>query len=77
MDDNSSVASFEEISPSGKVFGLGEDKNIEKLRALVAKSVVDGGAATEITEDEVPDICYVLQYKAFSGKLVNCKSSHC
>ncbi|KAI1642074.1 P-loop containing nucleoside triphosphate hydrolase protein [Daldinia loculata] len=75
MDDNSSVASFEEISPSGKVFGLGEDKNIEKLRALVAKSVVDGGAATEITEDEVPDICYVLQYKAFSGKLVNLRRS--
>ncbi|KAI0853312.1 P-loop containing nucleoside triphosphate hydrolase protein [Daldinia vernicosa] len=65
MDENSSVASFEEIGPSDKVFGLSEDKNIEKLRALVAKSVVSGGAATETTEDEVPDICYVLQYKAF------------
>ncbi|KAI1657575.1 P-loop containing nucleoside triphosphate hydrolase protein [Daldinia decipiens] len=75
MDDNSSVASFEEIGPSGKVVGLGEDKDIEKLRALVAKAVVNNGAATEITDDEVPDICYVLQYKALGGKLVNLRRS--
>ncbi|KAF3057150.1 putative ATPase protein [Daldinia childiae] len=75
MDDNSSVASFEEVGPSGIAIRLGDDKNIEKLRALVVKSVVNDGAATEITEDNVPDICYVLQYKALGGKLVNLRRS--
>ncbi|OTB17221.1 hypothetical protein K445DRAFT_315859 [Daldinia sp. EC12] len=75
MDDSSSVASFEEIGPSHQMLGLGEDEHIEKLRALVAKSSVTGGVATDVAEDEVPDIFYVLQYKGFGGKLVTLRRS--
>ncbi|KAI0106616.1 hypothetical protein F4814DRAFT_451830 [Daldinia grandis] len=75
MDENNSIASFEDIGPSSQVLGLDKDKSIEKLRALVAKSDINGGAATEIIGDEVPDICYVLQYKAFVGKFVDLRRS--
>ncbi|KAI2465143.1 P-loop containing nucleoside triphosphate hydrolase protein [Annulohypoxylon bovei var. microspora] len=80
MDDASSIASFEEIGPSNKPFGQGsglsdEDKNIRKLRALVARSAANGGVASELSEDEVPDICYVLQYKGWGGKLIDVRRS--
>ncbi|KAI1454557.1 P-loop containing nucleoside triphosphate hydrolase protein [Annulohypoxylon moriforme] len=81
MDDASSTASFEEIGTSNKLFGQGpgfndEDKNVQKLRALVAKSAADDGQANELAEDEVPDICYVLQYKGWGGKLIDVRRSH-
>ncbi|OTA87891.1 hypothetical protein M434DRAFT_399297 [Hypoxylon sp. CO27-5] len=79
MDETSSIASFEEIGPSGRPFGQGfasnEDRNVEKLRALVAKSSINGGAARELAEDEVPDVCYVLQYKGWGGKLIDLRRS--
>ncbi|KAI1097078.1 hypothetical protein F4804DRAFT_219122, partial [Jackrogersella minutella] len=80
MSDSSSIASFEDIGPAGKPFGQGfgstdEDKNIEKLRALVARSTANGGAARELSEDEVPDVCYVLQYKGWGGKLIDVRRS--
>ncbi|KAI1465295.1 P-loop containing nucleoside triphosphate hydrolase protein [Daldinia caldariorum] len=70
MDDSSSMASFEEIGSCHRALGLGEDKNTEKLKTLVAKSAANGTTATDVAEDEVSDICYVLQYKGFGGKLV-------
>ncbi|KAI1801168.1 P-loop containing nucleoside triphosphate hydrolase protein [Daldinia bambusicola] len=75
MDDSSSVASFEEVSSYHKTPGLSEDENIAKLKALVAKSAANGAAATDIDEDEVSDIWYVLQYRGFGGKLVTLRRS--
>ncbi|KAI1138283.1 P-loop containing nucleoside triphosphate hydrolase protein [Hypoxylon sp. FL0543] len=83
MDETSSIASFEEIGPSGRPFGQGfgpslgsnQDKNVEQLRALVAKSSINGGAERELAEDEVPDVCYVLQYKGWGGKLIDLRRS--
>lgn len=78
MDDSSSTASFEEIGPSNNPFGKGfdpteEDKNVEKLKALIAKSAANAGAPRELDEDETPEICYVLQYKGWGGKPIDCK----
>ncbi|KAI1772594.1 P-loop containing nucleoside triphosphate hydrolase protein [Hypoxylon cercidicola] len=80
MDDASSIASYEEIGPSNREFGYGfgssdEDKNVEKLKALIAKSAANGGAAKELAEDEVPNVCYVLQYKGWGGKLIDVRRS--
>ncbi|KAK8009118.1 hypothetical protein PG991_011669 [Apiospora marii] len=77
MDDNSdtdSIASYEEIypRPPGQEqkgidgFKLKEERNVEKLRSLVLK---EGLASSELKEGEVPDICYVLQYKGFGGRI--------
>ncbi|KAI0377552.1 P-loop containing nucleoside triphosphate hydrolase protein [Hypomontagnella monticulosa] len=79
MDDNSSIASFEEIGPS-KPLGVGfrsseEDKNVEKLKAMIAKSASNGGTAKELSEGEIPDVCYVLQYKGWDGKLIDVRRS--
>ncbi|KAK8075450.1 hypothetical protein PG997_010113 [Apiospora hydei] len=78
MDDASdtdSVVSYEEINPRPKsqaqegigAFKLKEERNIEKLRSLVLK---DGEASTELAEGDVPDICYVLQYKGIGGRVL-------
>ncbi|KAI1375462.1 P-loop containing nucleoside triphosphate hydrolase protein [Hypoxylon crocopeplum] len=96
MDDDSSIASFEEIGTSNRVLGQGfgpgfgqcfgqgfgqgfapsgEDINIKKLKSLIAKSATNGDKATELAEDEVPDVCYVLQYKEPGGKLNNVRRS--
>ncbi|KAI1407577.1 P-loop containing nucleoside triphosphate hydrolase protein [Hypoxylon sp. FL1857] len=83
MDETNSIASFEEIGPSGKPprqgfvhgFDSHEDKDIEKLRALVARSSGNGGAARELGDGEVPDVCYVLQYKGWGGKLIDLRRS--
>ncbi|KAK8071924.1 ATPase [Apiospora saccharicola] len=85
MDDNSdtdSIASYEEIyprPPGGQeqqgigAFKLKEERNVEKLRSLILK---DGQAGTELKESEVPEICYVLQYKGFGGRVYDvCRSS--
>ncbi|KAI2604300.1 P-loop containing nucleoside triphosphate hydrolase protein [Hypoxylon fragiforme] len=68
-DDISSFNSFEEIEPLPAACQDDEYNNIEKLKALVARSAANGDAATELVEDEVPDICYILQYKGWLGKL--------
>ncbi|KAI0598477.1 P-loop containing nucleoside triphosphate hydrolase protein [Biscogniauxia sp. FL1348] len=85
MDDSSSIGSFEEInhSPisnksthsSPFQWKSSEEKNIEKLKCLIAKSGAKGKAARELVEDEVPDVCYVLQYKGWGGKLVDVRRS--
>ncbi|KAI1500145.1 P-loop containing nucleoside triphosphate hydrolase protein [Biscogniauxia marginata] len=77
MSDSSSTASFEDIGPSSNVFEfkLPEELNIEKLKALVDKSAPNGTAAQELPEDEVPDVCYVLQYRGLGGKLVDVRRS--
>ena len=82
MDDASSTASFEVINASNRPTGQNapvigppvfsdEDKNIQKLRALVAKATVSDDTASGLAEDEVPDVCYVLQYKGWGGKLID------
>ncbi|KAI5921080.1 P-loop containing nucleoside triphosphate hydrolase protein [Camillea tinctor] len=85
MDDSSSIDSFEEInhSPisnkstnsSPFQWKSSEDKNFEKLKCLIAKSAAKGNVARELVEDEVPDVCYVLQYKGWGGKLVDVRRS--
>ncbi|KAK8016738.1 ATPase [Apiospora rasikravindrae] len=91
MDDASdtdSIASYEEIHPRPQAqaqaqpqalvegigaFKLKEERNVEKLRSLVLK---DGEANTALAEGDVPDICYVLQYKGFAGRVYDvCRSS--
>ncbi|KAK7961975.1 ATPase [Apiospora aurea] len=84
MDDASdtdSVVSYEEINPRPKsqaqegigAFKLKEERNIEKLRSLVLQN---GEANTELAEGDVPDICYVLQYKGIGGRVHDvCRSS--
>ncbi|KAK7999632.1 ATPase [Apiospora arundinis] len=85
MDDSSdsdSIASYEEIHSRRKdkdqegigAFKLKEERNIEKLRDLVLK---DRDTNTELPEGEVPDICYVLQYKGLGGRLHDvCRSRY-
>ncbi|KAI0000717.1 P-loop containing nucleoside triphosphate hydrolase protein [Xylariaceae sp. FL0662B] len=81
MDDNSSIASFEDIGPSdGRVkptirFKSSEETNIEKLKSLIAKSAAKGDIARELTVDEVPDVCYVLRHKGWGGNLVDLRRS--
>ncbi|KAI1492700.1 P-loop containing nucleoside triphosphate hydrolase protein [Biscogniauxia mediterranea] len=85
MDDSSSIGSFEEInhSPisskstnsSPFQWKSSEEKNIEKIKCLISKSAASGKAIRELVEDEVPDVCYVLQYKGWGGKLVDVRRS--
>lgn len=78
--DTDSIASYEEIypRPPGQEqegiggFKLKEERNVEKLRSLILK---DGQAGTELKDGEVPDICYVLQYKGFGGRVYDGKLS--
>ncbi|RYP72646.1 hypothetical protein DL770_007933 [Monosporascus sp. CRB-9-2] len=71
MDDNCSVTSFEEVdNPSPEGFKSSEERNIERLKALIARSAASGSMARELADNEVPDVCYVLQYKGWSGKPV-------
>lgn len=81
MDDSCSIASYEEIGPANKPFRQGsgfsdEEQNVRKLRDLVDKSTINDGAAGELAKDEVPDICYVLQYKGWGGKVIDGWSSY-
>ncbi|KAK8104750.1 ATPase [Apiospora kogelbergensis] len=86
MEDNSdtdSIVSYEEIHPrrqdQGQQEGIGafklkEERNIERLRNLV---LGDKETNTELPEGEVPDICYVLQYKGLGGRLHDvCRSRY-
>ncbi|RYP71740.1 hypothetical protein DL769_004629 [Monosporascus sp. CRB-8-3] len=74
VDDNCSVTSFEEVDkPSPEGFKSSEERKIERLKALIAKSAASGSTARELADNEVPDVCYVLQYKGWSGKLVDGK----
>ncbi|RYP65441.1 hypothetical protein DL771_008313 [Monosporascus sp. 5C6A] len=71
-DDNCSVTSFEELDrPSHEGSKSSEERHIERLKALIAKSVASGSAARELADNEVPDVCYVLQYKGWDGKPVD------
>ncbi|XDG08691.1 hypothetical protein ABKA04_008306 [Annulohypoxylon sp. FPYF3050] len=81
MDDSCSIASYEEIGPANKPFRQGsgfsdEEQNVRKLRDLVDKSTINDGAAGELAKDEVPDICYVLQYKGWGGKVIDVRRSN-
>ncbi|RYP49565.1 hypothetical protein DL768_004767 [Monosporascus sp. mg162] len=74
MDDNCSVTSFEEVdNPSPGGIRSREEKNIERLKALIARSAASGSTARELADNEVPDVCYVVQYKGRRGKLVESK----
>ncbi|RYO76570.1 hypothetical protein DL766_005482 [Monosporascus sp. MC13-8B] len=76
MDDNCSVTSFEELDkPSHGGFESSEERNIERLKALIARSAASGGSARELADNEVPDVCYVLQYKGWNGKHVDVRRS--
>ncbi|RYP00792.1 hypothetical protein DL764_006396 [Monosporascus ibericus] len=76
MDDNCSVTSFEEVGkPSHEDFKSSEERNIERLKALIARSAASGSTARELADDEVPDVCYVLQYQGWAGKPVDGKVS--
>ncbi|KAI1077613.1 P-loop containing nucleoside triphosphate hydrolase protein [Whalleya microplaca] len=81
MDDNSSIASFEEIGPSYKDaksnvdFKFNEEANIERLKTFIAKSAARDNIARELDADEIPDVCYVLQYKGWGGKIVDVRRS--
>ncbi|RYP41887.1 hypothetical protein DL767_000716 [Monosporascus sp. MG133] len=76
MDDNCSVTSFEEVDkPSPEGFKPSEERDIKRLKALIAKSAPSGSTARELAENEVPDVCYVLQYKGWSGKPVDVRRS--
>lgn len=80
--DNISNASFEQIGPKRTSdfedfgdFGFGEEKHMAKLKPLVVKSAAHG-AAKELAEGEVPDVCYILQYESLSGKVSDvCRST--
>ncbi|KAK7757947.1 hypothetical protein SLS62_000325 [Diatrype stigma] len=76
MDDSSSIASFEEVTrPSVESFKTTEEKNVELLKALVSRSAENGAAVKGLAEDEVLDVCYVLQYKGWGGKLIDIQRS--
>ncbi|KAI1091799.1 P-loop containing nucleoside triphosphate hydrolase protein [Rostrohypoxylon terebratum] len=80
MDDTCSIASYEEIGPSNKPFGQGsgfsdEEQNIQKLRDLVDKTAIDG-ASGGLAKEEVPDICYILQYRGRAGKVIDVRRSN-
>ncbi|KAK5634906.1 hypothetical protein RRF57_010618 [Xylaria bambusicola] len=49
MDDTNSIASFEDIAPS--------TENTKDA------SVIDTSSSEDIVDEDVPDVCYVLQYK--------------
>jgi len=72
MDDNSSIASFEEVSQPNTLSrrrvdreGLREDLR-ERARARLG---IQTSASPDLSDDEVPDVCYVLQYKEFGSKV--------
>ena len=72
MSDTSSIASFEELSePQVEAFQTNEERKVERLRALVSRSAGNGGPARQLADDETPDVCYILQYKSWGGKLHN------
>ncbi|KAI8623755.1 hypothetical protein F5Y19DRAFT_468299 [Xylariaceae sp. FL1651] len=57
MDDTSSTASFEDIGPSSDTAQLFKD--------AIANRAVDDAISPELAKDEVPDVCYVLQYRDY------------
>ncbi len=56
MEDTSSIASFEDIAPS-------TDHIQDEL-------LVDTSSSADLADDDVPDVCYVLQYKEVGKGLV-------
>jgi hypothetical protein len=82
MDDDassvsSSNASFEEIGSRSHTswekekYKPLEERTVDRLKALVAKSTPAG--TPEVVEGDVPDILYTLQYKErYSGKITEC-----
>lgn len=75
MSDTSSTASFEELSDPHVIdaFQTNEERNVERLKTLVSRSVENGVPARQLADDENPDVCYVLQYKGWGGKLIDSK----
>lgn len=49
MEDTSSIASFEDIAPSS-------DHTKDAF-------MVETSSSVDVTDEDVPDVCYVLQYK--------------
>ncbi|KAI1273067.1 P-loop containing nucleoside triphosphate hydrolase protein [Xylaria sp. FL0933] len=57
MEDTNSIASFEDIAPSTH-------------HCVRDASVVDTSSSVDLVDEDVPDICYVLQYKELGKGLV-------
>ncbi|KAH9892041.1 P-loop containing nucleoside triphosphate hydrolase protein [Xylariomycetidae sp. FL2044] len=71
MDDNISVTSYEDISPPRPDRKVADETGLDKLKALIARSAANGDSAEGLIPDEVPDVCYVLQYQGWGGKIVD------
>ncbi|TGJ75550.1 hypothetical protein E0Z10_g10983, partial [Xylaria hypoxylon] len=69
MDDTNSIASFEEISPSNESIHGVSQPHPSSENAL-AGMIIDTSSSVDLVDDDVPDICYVLQYKKFGKGLV-------
>ena len=77
MSDTSSIVSFEEVSDPHVFNGFHttEERNVERLRAMVSRSAENGSSARKLSDGESPDVCYVLQYKGLGGKLIDSELS--
>ncbi|KAI0442019.1 P-loop containing nucleoside triphosphate hydrolase protein [Xylaria telfairii] len=60
MEDNSSIASFEDIA----------DRTRDISRFGVSAGFVDSSSSVDFADEDVPDVCYVLQYKEIGKGLV-------
>lgn len=77
MSDTSSVVSFEELSDPhiSNGYHMSEERTVERLKTMVSRSAENGSSARQLAADENPEVCYVLQYKGFGGKLIDSKLS--
>ncbi|KAI1326173.1 hypothetical protein F5Y16DRAFT_239033 [Xylariaceae sp. FL0255] len=66
MDDCSSIASFEEVAPSGVV--IRSDDRFSK-DAGTFTSAGEGGSSPEPDAEDPPDVLYVLQFKEFGNQI--------
>ncbi|KAI1334078.1 P-loop containing nucleoside triphosphate hydrolase protein [Xylariaceae sp. FL0016] len=78
MDDDCSIASYEDICSSARRtrFQDHESEQIEMLKALVLESTANGDIGPELSEEEVPDVSYLLQYQEFGGTLIDVRRSN-
>lgn len=61
MEDNSSTASFEDIAD--------RTRDISRF-GVSAGLVIDSSSSVDFADEDVPDVCYVLQYKEIGKGLV-------
>ncbi|KAI0421819.1 P-loop containing nucleoside triphosphate hydrolase protein [Xylaria grammica] len=68
MDDTNSIASFEEIAPNDHTQDASQPRPSSQ-NALTELSL-DTSSSVDLADDDVPDVCYVLQFKEFGKGLV-------